>query len=77
MKPIDIIIIAILSLILIGVIAYIVWKKKTGENVGCGCGCNGCSGCSSANVCPTAQKAEEEQAEEQDNKPLQSEEETL
>ena len=41
MKPIDIVILAIVGVILVGVIAYLIWKKTKGENVGCGCGCNG------------------------------------
>ena len=51
LKPIDIFIIAVAALAVVGVIAWQIWKKKTGRSGGCGCGCNGCSNknCPSAN----------------------------
>ena len=58
MKPIDIIIIALSALVVVGVIALSIWRKKQGKT-GCGCGCNGCSGCGNKTACDTEKKAEE------------------
>ena len=65
MKPIDIVIIAIVALLVVGITAYVVWKKKKGEKIGCGCGCSGCNGCGSANACPSMQKAKAETQSEE------------
>ncbi len=66
MKPIDIVILALVALLVVGIIVYVLWKKKKGEKIGCGCG--GCNGCGSANACPSMQKAQEEtQSEEKAN----------
>ena len=50
MKPIDIILIVLLSILLLCIIAYLIWQKKQGKS-GCGCGCNGCP---SAGACHRA-----------------------
>ncbi|MBQ8322913.1 MAG: FeoB-associated Cys-rich membrane protein [Clostridia bacterium] len=51
MKPIDIVIIVVAALAVIGVVAWQIWKKKTGKGGGgCGCGCEGCTNGS----CPSA-----------------------
>lgn len=59
MKPIDIILIVALAVLIVGVIAYLIVKRKKGQT-GCGCGC---SGCPSAGTCAatknTAKKPEE------------------
>lgn len=41
MKPIDIILIVLLSILVLCIIAYLIVQKKQGKS-GCGCGCNGC-----------------------------------
>lgn len=55
MKPIDIIIIVAAVAIVVGVVAYNIWKKKNGKG-GCGCGCSGCNN----SACPSKKAAEEE-----------------
>ena len=40
MKPIDIIIIVAAVLAVGGIIFYLIWSKKKGKNVGCGCDCS-------------------------------------
>lgn len=57
MKPIDIVIIVLAIAVVAGVVAYSVWKKKTGKG-GCGCGCDGCG--ASCNGCPSAKKEEKD-----------------
>lgn len=59
MKPIDIIIIVLAALIVVGVIALSLWRKKTGKT-GCGCGCHGCCGCVNGESCPSKRAADEE-----------------
>ena len=56
MQPIDIIIIILAIGMVIGTIAYNVWKKKKGKG-GCGCGC-GCDGCPSAGLCASTKQTE-------------------
>ena len=63
MKPIDIIIIALATAVVVGVIALSIWRKKQGKT-GFGCGCSGCSGCGNKTACDTAKKAEEELQDE-------------
>lgn len=57
MEPIDIILIVILAIALIGIIAYLLWKKRKGES-GCGCGC---SSCPSAGACHRASAVKQEE----------------
>ena len=57
MKPIDIIIIVLAAVIVVGVIALSLWRKKTGKT---GCGCHGCSGCANGESCPSKRAADEE-----------------
>ena len=67
MKPIDYVIIAAVAAIVVGVVAYLIYSKKKGKNVGCGCGCNGCSNasaCGIKNKRSEQQNTEEEQSEE-------------
>lgn len=47
MGPIDYILLGGIALIVVGVVVWLIKKKKKGE-MGCGCGC---SGCPNANVC--------------------------
>jgi len=54
MEPIDIVIIVVLSIAVIGIVAYLIKKKMKGES-GCGCGC---SGCPHANACASAKPVE-------------------
>lgn len=49
-KPIDIVIVAVTALIVLSVIGYSVWKKKTGKGGGCGCGCKGCPSADKCNI---------------------------
>ena len=53
-KPIDCVIVALAAAIVVGVIAYSVWKKKKGIS-GCGCGCKTCP---SAERCNAKKKDE-------------------
>ncbi len=41
MKPIDWIILGALALVIVGVTAYLIKRKKEGKG-GCGCGCQNC-----------------------------------
>ena len=41
MKPVDIILIVALSVLVIGIAAHLIVKKKKG-GTGCSCDCNGC-----------------------------------
>ena len=52
MKLIDIIIIIVAALIVAGVVAYGIYRKRTGES-GCGCGCRNCNDFPS---CPSRKK---------------------
>ena len=62
MKPIDIIIIVAAVLAVGGIIFYLIWSKKKGKNVGCGCDCSSCGGgCGS---CSSAAKKSEDQKED-------------
>ncbi len=62
MKPIDYVIIAVVAAAVVGVIAYLIYDKKKGKNVGCGCGC---SGCPNAGACGVKKnQTEEKNAEE-------------
>ena len=49
-KPIDIVIVAAAGLIVLAVIGYSVWRKKTGKGGGCGCGCKGCPSADKCNA---------------------------
>ncbi len=60
MKPIDIIIIIAAVVAVVGVIGWQIYKKKTGKDGGCGCGC---SSCPSAGTCH-AKKTEEKESKE-------------
>ena len=53
MKPIDIILIIALAVLIIGVIAYLIVKKKKGDT-SCGYACDGCP---SASACAAAKQA--------------------
>jgi len=57
MKPIDYVIIALLTIGLVGVVVYLIRQKKKGKS-GCGCGC---SGCPHADVCGSAKNTQEEE----------------
>jgi hypothetical protein len=48
-KPIDIVIVVAAGLIVLAVIGYSVWRKKTGKG-GCGCGCKGCPSADKCNA---------------------------
>jgi hypothetical protein len=61
MKAIDVIIIVLVSLFALWVIGSAIWRKKTGKDKGCGCGCGGCSGCAAKGSCSVAQDGQEEQ----------------
>ncbi len=54
MKPIDILLIAGLAALVIGIVANLVVKKKQGKT---GCGCS-CKGCPSAGACSGARSSE-------------------
>ena len=56
MEAIDYILLGGLALIVSGIVAWLIKKKKNGES-GCGCGC---SGCPSAHACHSAKRTEEE-----------------
>ena len=58
MQPIDIIILVTAIVVVGGVIALSLWRKKKGKT-GCGCGCNGCASCPSKGDCATVKSAEE------------------
>jgi hypothetical protein len=58
MGPIDIAIIVLAVSMVVGVVAYNLWKKKKGKG-GCGCGCNGCP---SAGSCSAAQSKKSSQS---------------
>ncbi len=59
MKPIDYVIIGLAALVVIGVAAYTIWKKKKGKG-GCGCGCSGCTNA----ACPSKQASDAERKKE-------------
>lgn len=66
MKPIDYVIIAVVAVAVVGVVAYLIYNKKKGKNVGCGCGCSGCpnAGACSARKDQTSVAEREKTAEE-------------
>ena len=70
MGPIDYIVIGIGVCILCGVIAFLIYQKIKGKNVGCGCGCNGCpSAGACGGVCPSKKEtSSEDEKEETDEK---------
>ena len=41
MKPIDYVIIGVVSIAVVGIMIYLIRQKKKGKS-GCGCGCSGC-----------------------------------
>ena len=53
MQPIDIILIVALAVLVLGIAAYLIAKKKRGET-SCGCACQGCP---SAGACAMVKKA--------------------
>ncbi len=61
MKPIDIILIVGLAVVVVGVIAHLIYRKKKGIN-GCGCGCKNCPSASSCGAnkgsCSTTENKE-------------------
>lgn len=59
MKPIDWIILGALALVIVGVTAYLLKRKKEGKG-GCGCGCQNCP---SAGTCGSVPKTEEKDDE--------------
>ena len=61
LKPIDILLIVALTILVVGVSAYLIIKKKKGQT-GCGCGCNGCP---SAASCMAAKRGQESQNNEE------------
>ncbi len=63
MKLIDGVILVAAILIVAGVVALGLWRKKKGKS-GCGCGCNGCSGCANKDACQTVQDAVEKEKTE-------------
>ncbi len=60
MKPIDIILVVSFAVLVVGIVAYLIVKKKKGKG-GCGCGC---SGCPSAGACAAAKKYENKSEED-------------
>jgi len=59
-KPIDIIIIAVLAAAIVGIVAFLVIRKKKGIS-GCGCGCTSCP---HAGGCPSSKEKTEEKKED-------------
>lgn len=59
MEPIDYILLGGIALIALGVVVWLIKKKKKGET-GCGCGC---SGCPSASACHAAKNAKKQDAD--------------
>ncbi len=55
MKPIDYIIIGVALLVIAGVAAHLIKRKKEGKG-GCGCGCKGCP---SAGACQAKREDED------------------
>ncbi len=52
MSVADWILLSISAVAVVGIVAWLVWKKKTGRG-GCGCGCQGCP---HAGACHSADK---------------------
>lgn len=65
MKPIDIILIVGLAVVVVGVIAHLIYRKKKGIN-GCGCGCKNCPSASSCG-------AKKEECDGEERKTLEKE----
>lgn len=42
MGPVEIIIIVAVSVAVLGVVGWMIYKKVTGKGGGCGCGCESC-----------------------------------
>ena len=59
-KPTDIIIIAVLAAAIVGIVAFLVIRKKKGIR-GCGCGCTSCP---HAGGCPSSKEKTEEKKED-------------
>ena len=59
-KPIDIIIIAVLAAAIVGIVAFLVIRKKKGIS---GCGCV-CTSCPHAGGCPSSKEKTEEKKED-------------
>ena len=45
MNAVDIAVIVIVSVAVLGVIGYIIYRKLKHKGIGCDCGCSSCSGC--------------------------------
>lgn len=65
MKPIDIILIVLLSILLLCIIAYLIWQKRQGKS-GCGCGCNGCPSAGACQRLAQKEKTPDIQSGEED-----------
>ena len=58
-QPIDVVILAILAAVVVGITALLIVRKKKGI-IGCGCGCKTCP---HASACPSQTKEEEKEDE--------------
>lgn len=56
---IDAIIVTAVVLLVLGVSAYLIWRKKKGKG-GCGCGCSGCPNAGACGAKKTEEKEEDE-----------------
>ena len=45
MNPVDITVIVIVSVAVVAVVGWIIYRKVKHKSVGCDCGCNGCTLC--------------------------------
>ena len=45
MNPVDIAVIVIVSVAVLGVISWFIYRKIKHKGIGCDCGCSSCSGC--------------------------------
>lgn len=60
MKPIDYVILGVLTLIMVGIAVHLIKRKKSGKG-GCGCGC---ANCPSAGRCHGAKEKSEDTDDE-------------
>ncbi len=58
MESIDILLIVALAVLLVGIVANLIVRKKQGKT-GCGCGCQGCPSASACAAAKNAQKIDE------------------
>ena len=49
MNGIDIAVIVIVSVAVLAVAGWIIYRKVKHKNIGCDCGCGSCNGCSACN----------------------------